>query len=116
MALRKFVSKISKPTEAVDREKIAAFCDGVGAHRIATLQEREHVRTAGEVGTLRIVPRSGAPALEVFVNDGSHVLTAVFLGRRKIPGMTTGRKIAVEGTVLRDGKRLLMLNPEYEFF
>jgi hypothetical protein len=116
MALRKFVAKITKPTEDVDREKLEAFCGGVGAHRIATLQEREHVRTAGEIGIVRIVPRAGAPALEVFVHDGTHMLTAVFLGRRKIFGLTTGRKIAVEGTVLRDGNRLLMLNPSYELY
>ena len=50
------------------------------------------------------------------MRDGTRTLTAVFLGRRKIRGMTPGRKIAVDGTVLRDGNRLLMLNPAYELY
>jgi RecG-like helicase len=116
MALRKFVSKIARPVEELDREKLAAFCGSVGAAPIASLHERDQVRTAGEVGVVRIVPRSGAPALEVMLHDGSHMLTAVFLGRRRVPGMTTGRKVAVEGTVMRDGNRLMMLNPTYELF
>ncbi|HEY1737383.1 MAG TPA: OB-fold nucleic acid binding domain-containing protein [Acidimicrobiia bacterium] len=116
MALRKFVSKISKSNEDFDREKLAAFCGGIGVTPIADVHEREQVRTGGEIGALRIVPRSGAPALEVIVSDGKLNLTAVFLGRRKIRGMTPGRKVAVEGTVLRDGNRLLMLNPAYELY
>ncbi len=116
MALRKLVSKIAKTTEDVDREKLTAFCTGIGVRPIADVHEREHVRTGGEVGALRIVPRSGAPALEVMVRDGNRSVTAVFLGRRKIPGVTPGRRMAVEGTVLRDGNRLLMLNPLYELY
>jgi hypothetical protein len=116
MALRKFMSRIAKSTEETDREKLVAFCGGVGATRIADVLERELVRTAGEIGVVRIVPRAGAPALEVMVHDGTHMLTAVFLGRRKVLGMTTGRRIIVEGTVLRDGNRLFMLNPSYELF
>ncbi len=116
MALRKFMSKIAKPVEQVDREKLAAFCGGIGAVPIATIEPRDYVRTAGEVGVVRIVPRAGAPALEVMVQDGTHLLTAVFLGRRRIKGLTNGRKVAVEGMVLRDGNRLLMLNPIYELF
>ena len=115
-ALPKFVSKFAKPTEDVDREKLAAFCGGIGATPIADLHDRAHVRTGGEISALRIVPRSGAPALEVIVSDGTRNVTAVFLGRRKIPGVTAGRKLAVEGTVVRDGNRLLMLNPAYELF
>ncbi len=116
MALKHIVSKLSKSTEDVDREKLVAFCDTIGLTPIGEAHERERVRTGGEVGALRIVPRSGAPALEVMVSDGSQYLTAVFLGRRKIPGLTTGRKLAVEGTVVRDGNRLMMLNPQYELF
>src|SRR3954464_14454982 len=114
MALRKLVSKIAKTTEEADREKLVAFCGGIGATPIADLEERAFVRTGGEIGVVRLVPRAGAPALEVMVQDGSHTLTAVFLGRRKVLGMTTGRKVAIEGTVVRDGNRLLMLNPSYE--
>ena len=79
------------------------------------LQARTRVSTGGEVSSVRIVPRAGAPALEVTVSDGRGSATAVFLGRRKIAGLVPGRRIAITGMVARDGRRLLIYNPEYEF-
>jgi len=38
----------------------------------------------------------------------------VFLGRRKIAGLSPGRKVAFEGVAARDGKRYLVFNPVYE--
>jgi RecG-like helicase len=79
------------------------------------LQARTRVATGGEVRSVRIVPRAGAPALEVTVADGRGSATAVFLGRRKIAGLAPGKRIAIRGMVGRDGKRFLIYNPEYEF-
>ena len=79
------------------------------------LQARTRASTGGEVRSVRIVPRAGAPALEVSVADGRGAVTAVFLGRRKIAGLAPGKRIAISGMVARDGKQLLMYNPEYEF-
>jgi hypothetical protein len=79
------------------------------------LEARTRASTGGEVRSVRIVPRAGAPALEVTVADGRGSATAVFLGRRKIAGMVPGKRIAMSGMIARDGKRLLIYNPEYEF-
>ena len=49
------------------------------------------------------------------LGDGRGTATAVFLGRRKISGLTPGRRIAVRGMVAKDGKRLLIYNPEWSF-
>ena len=38
----------------------------------------------------------------------------MFLGRRKIAGLSPGRKVAFEGVAARDGKRYLVFNPIYE--
>ena len=46
---------------------------------------------------MRIVPRAGAPALEVTVSDGRGSVVGVFLGRRRIAGLSPGRKVAFEG-------------------
>jgi hypothetical protein len=79
-----------------------------------TITPRSRVRVGGEVRSVRIVPRAGAPAMEVTVNDGRGSVVAVFLGRRRIAGMSPGRKVAVEGVVARDGNRYLVFNPIYE--
>jgi hypothetical protein len=43
------------------------------------------------------------------------VLTAVFFGRRKILGISPGRRIYLEGVVTRDHSQRVMYNPMYEF-
>ena len=40
-------------------------------------------------------------------------MTGVFLGRRKIGGMSPGRKLVLEGVVLPDGKQRQIYNPVY---
>lgn len=115
MAFRKAVHRLTTPTEQLDREELADFCVTLGFAPISGIEPRTRVTTGGEVRSVRIVPRAGAPALEVTFSDGAASATAVFLGRRKIAGMAPGRKIAVTGMVARDGKQLLLYNPDYTF-
>lgn len=115
MALRKLVGRLTpRPVEDLDREKLDRFrCDHAGT-ALDEVDERQRLRAAGEVRSVRIVPRSGAPALEVLVHDGRGAVTAVFLGRRRIEGLSPGRRVVVEGLTVRDGRRLLLYNPLYE--
>jgi hypothetical protein len=114
VALKKVVERLTKPIEELDREKLEAFCADLGVTPIADVTPRTQVRVAGEVRSVLIVPRAGAPALEVSVTDGRAAVTAVFLGRRKIAGMSPGRKLVLEGMTRADGNRLLVYNPRYE--
>jgi hypothetical protein len=115
MALKKMVERFTKPVEEIDREQLTAFCDARQLSAMDTIEPRKRLRAGGEVRSVRIVPRAGAPALEVTVSDGRGSIVGVFLGRRKIAGLSPGRKVAFEGVVARDGKRYLLFNPVYEF-
>ncbi len=115
VAFRKTVHRLTTPVEQLDREDLAAFCAASGFTAIGDLEPRSRAATGGEVRSVRIVPRAGAPALEVTFSDGQHSATAVFLGRRKIAGMTPGRRLAIEGMVARDGKQRVLYNPRYTF-
>ncbi|HMC70337.1 MAG TPA: hypothetical protein VKJ07_14370, partial [Mycobacteriales bacterium] len=86
MALRKLVERITKPTDEIDREKLTMWCDAHGGAPLDTVQCRAPVFVAGEVRSVRIVPRAGADALEATVMDGRGSVTAVFLGRRRVAG------------------------------
>jgi hypothetical protein len=114
MALRKMVERLTKPTEERDREALERFCEALGVTPISQIAPRTPVRVAGEIRTVRIVPRAGAPALEVTVNDGRASVVAVFLGRRKLAGMSPGRRLVVSGVAGQDGGRYLIYNPEYQ--
>ena len=48
------------------------------------------------------------------MSDGRGRWSAVFLGRRKIAGLSPGRRVAFEGVAARDGKRSCVFNPVYE--
>jgi hypothetical protein len=113
VALRKFVDKLTKPIEQLDREELAAYCDRLHTTPMDHLEARRPARVAGEVRSVRIVPRAGADALEVTVTDGRAQVTGVFLGRRKIGGITPGRKLILEGMLVPLGKQRLIYNPTY---
>ena len=114
MAFKKLVERLTKPVEEIDREQLTAFCDARSLAAMDAIVARRRVRVGGEVRSVRIVPRAGAPALEVTVSDGRGSVVGVFLGRRKIAGLSPGRRVAFEGVTARDGKRYLVFNPIYE--
>ena len=70
------------------------------------------VKVGGEVRSVRIVPRAGAPALEVTVSDGRGSIVGVFLGRRKIAGLSPGRKVAFEGVSRARRQALPAVQPD----
>jgi hypothetical protein len=114
MALKKVVERLTKPVEELDRQKLESFCNELGVTALRDVVPRTQVRVAGEVRSVRIVPRAGAPALEVTVSDGRGSVTAVFLGRRKIAGISPGRKLVLDGVTSADGARLVVYNPRYQ--
>ena len=120
MPLRKFVEKLTKPVDEQDREQLVSWCTEHGGTPLDQLQVRQPVRIVGEIRSVRIVPRAGAASLEATVQDGRGAVTAVFLGRRKIAGLSPGRRVVLEGVVTshrggadNDGDHLLY-NPVYQ--
>ena len=116
MALKKAVKRLRTPVEELDRQRLVEFTDHLHCTLTTEIPLRTQVRVGGEVRSVRVVPRAGAPALEVTVSDGRGTATAVFLGRNKIVGVAPGRHIAVEGVAGRVGNRLLIFNPLYTLF
>ena len=114
MGVRGFVKRVGKSTEESDREKLVEFCTALGLTPIDELPLRQPTRFAGEVTSLRIVPRAGAPAIEVTLTDGRGAAVAVFLGRGRIRGLTPGRRMVVEGVPVQEGAETLVYNPAYE--
>ena len=115
MAFKKMVERLTKPVEEIDREQLTAFCDARSLGRDG-LHHRPEAGCgwAARCGRCASCPRAGAPALEVTVSDGRGAVVGVFLGRRKIAGLSPGRRVAFEGVAARDGKRYLLFNPVYE--
>lgn len=122
MGIRKFAEKFTKPVDEQDREQLVSWCEERGGTPLDELTLRQPVRIVGEIRSVRIVPRAGAASLEATVQDGRGTVTAVFLGRRKITGLSPGRRVALEGVVTKHrsatrsdgGKDCQMYNPVYQ--
>ncbi len=69
---------------------------------------------SGVVHTVTLRPRGGVPALEAELDDGSGVVTVVWLGRRRISGVEPGRSMAVTGCIGQQNGVATMFNPRYE--
>ena len=113
VVLKNVVRRLTTSVEEQDRQSLCDFCDARDLTPTTEIVARESVRTGGEIRSVRVVPRAGAPALEATVSDGRGTATAVFLGRRKIHGISPGRKIVIEGMAARHANRFLIFNPRY---
>jgi RecG-like helicase len=115
MGVKDLVNRLTKSVEEADREKLVEFCSQLeGVQPCDQLQPRTVAKVVGEVSSVRIVPRAGAASLEVGVTDGRGAITAVFFGRKKIAGLTPGRRVVIEGMVAPLKDRSFMYNPVYE--
>jgi hypothetical protein len=93
------------PTGPLD----AADCTPIGEVRF-----RQRVQVRGRVRSVRVRPWADVPSLELVLVDGTGGITAVFLGRRSVPGIGPGSVMAIEGMVGSQGNRLAILNPHYD--
>ncbi|MDR1833432.1 MAG: OB-fold nucleic acid binding domain-containing protein [Propionibacteriaceae bacterium] len=81
---------------------------------IGQAHARQVVRVRGEVAALTVRPRRGTPWLEAELEDGTGVLTLVWIGRREIPGVNAGGQLVAEGRLAEDNTGRRIFNPRYE--
>ncbi len=112
------LKKLRTPIAEHDRVALEDFCKSVaGATPIAEVTPRSYVTVVGEISSVRIVPKAdGSPWLEATVKDGTGAMVAMWTGRRRMPGIRTGRRLKMSGRGAPSGTaaRLKVLNPEYE--
>ena len=117
MALKKLFKNLTTPVTQLDAERLRKFCESrQGVVSIVDLPPRVEGTVVGEIGSMRIVPRAGSPSLEATITDGTGSIVVVWTGRRKIAGVTPGKRLVVSGRGAATGPkgRLLMFNPSYE--
>jgi len=85
-----------------------------GTRPIGEVEWRQRVRVAGRVKSVRVQPRAGSSNLECTLADRTGGILLVFQGRPRIPGVRPGARLVAEGMVGAWGRRLAILNPDYE--
>jgi hypothetical protein len=96
---------------AVDRELARRAGE---SSPINSVEWRHRVRVAGRVTSVRVQPRGGTSNLECVLSDATGGLLLIFQGRPRIPGIVPGARLVAEGMVGQWGRRLAILNPDYE--
>jgi hypothetical protein len=115
-AVRRWLARLSESDEQRLEEELRAWADSIpGTVRIADAPVRERVKLAGMVRRITVRPVEGFEALEVVLTDGKGMVTARWLGRRKIPGLLLGSRIAVEGVLGEEQGVKRIVNPTFEF-
>jgi hypothetical protein len=98
----------------IERERLGKRYAHLAEVPIAQMPLRQPVRVVGEVSRHRVVPRAGAPWLEVTVTDGTGEIVAAFAGRRRVGGLDAGRSVVLEGVAHRAANgKIVVFNPAY---
>jgi RecG-like helicase len=85
------------------------------AGELGAARPRQRILVTGTIRALRTITRNanGSPALYCLFEDETGEVELVFLGRSAVPGLSVGTRLTVEGTLGREGGRLVCLNPRY---
>ncbi|MPY96112.1 MAG: DNA-binding protein [Acidimicrobiia bacterium] len=113
MGVRDILKRMTASVEELDRDRRRRECDALGATPVAAVGPRSRAKVSGEVVSVRIVPRAGAPSLEVAIDDGYGRAVAVFFGRKGLGGLNPGRRLVVEGVAQHERGRTVFYNPAY---
>jgi RecG-like helicase len=114
--LRRFLQRLGESDETRLAEETRAWADSVpGSVRIAGAPRRQHVKIAGVIRRMTVLPMEGKEALEALISDGTGELTVVFMGRRGIGGLSLGARVVVEGVIGEHRSEVRIVNPRLEF-
>lgn len=112
--MRRILSRWTKSHEQHLDEENASLSASLGGTPCDKVTPRRRATLVGPLRCVTLRPRNGAPALEAELHDGCASVTIVWLGRREIEGIHTGRWVRVEGMVALSEGRHVMYNPRYE--
>lgn len=114
--ISRFFKKFSQDESDLRAASIREWASTVpGVTTIVAVRPRAFVQVAGVVESIRVRPREGVPAIEAAITDGTGLVTAIWLGRRSLPGLTLGRRMVLEGRFGGGAGHLQIVNPRYEF-
>src|SRR5262245_38104922 len=95
---KRFRKKLTQDAGELRADAVRVWCSSLpGVTLLADAHPREVAKVAGIVEALRVRPREGVPAIEAVITDGTGSVTAVWLGRRTLPGLTLGARLILEG-------------------
>ncbi len=113
MATRSLLARLAQDRSSQDADRLEQEAREIGATVIRDCPGGCTITVHGRLRSVTLRPVASAPAIEAELWDGTGHMRLLFLGRRRIPGITPGRSVQVTGrAILREGERT-MVNPRY---
>jgi hypothetical protein len=115
-AFRRFMRRLSESDEERLATTVTEWAASVpGTVRIGEAPLRTSVRLAAVVKRTSMVPGEDFDSMEAVLSDGTGEVTAVWTGRRGIPGLVLGKRLVVEGVLVQAPGGRKMVNPKFDF-
>lgn len=113
--LKKYLQNLTSPQSEIDSAKLRESTELLGASAAAACVVGEWVKIHGTIRALRLKPEGGISTVEAELWDGTGYITLLWLGRREIKGITTGRHLIADGRISRGPKQQpAIYNPRYQ--
>lgn len=112
--LTSVLHRLTCSQQVLEDEDLLEASGRAGGTPVSALPNRREACVCGTVRSVTLRPRAGVPALVVELYDGTGSLTVVWLGRRQIAGIVTGRRLRVHGRVAQRDGGPVVFNPSYE--
>jgi RecG-like helicase len=112
-SLRERFSYLTRTQAELEAQELLDELSFAEIARIGDCRAGDKPRVSGTVRSLTIRPRTAIPALEIELYDGSGSLRVLWLGRRRIQGISPGRKMIVHGRITTSDRLLTVFNPRY---
>jgi hypothetical protein len=111
--LRRLVSALSQSKADQHAQALRHDVRDLGVSSICDCAAGQPAVVSGVLRSVSLRPREGVPAVEAELFDGSGRVLVVWLGRRRIRGISPGRGIVIEGRMTGDATRPVIFNPRY---
>lgn len=113
-SLRRLLHRLTASEAELEAQELRRESAAIGCMPAEEGRRGQQVSISGRLRTVVYTPRANLPTLEADLYDGTDVVTVVFLGRRRIPGIEPGRQLTVRGRLALRGDRKVIYNPYYE--
>lgn len=114
--LERIASRLAADPERIRAQEVRGYCSAMDeVQQIAESRARIKARVVGIVQSIKVIPGRDYSMFEIEINDGTDQVVGIWYGRREIPGITLGRPVIFEGTMIKSGERRTpyMVNPAY---
>ncbi|WP_122820934.1 OB-fold nucleic acid binding domain-containing protein [Varibaculum vaginae] len=84
------------------------------ASKVCDVAERQKASLYGVLRSVTFPPRTAAGSFTATLFDGTGSIEVLWLGRKSVPGIKAGIRLAVQGMVISRSNGLCVINPTFQ--